>query len=65
MTLKRWCKVHNVLLEKDGNNPKLHRLRIIHIIEADNNLATTIIWARRLMKGAEKGNFLSESTGDR
>ena len=43
ITLKRWCRVNNVLIEKDSNNPTLHRLRIIHIIEADYNLATKIL----------------------
>lgn len=45
--LGRWCLVHNVLLEKDTNNPTLHRLRIIHFIEANYNHATKIVWARR------------------
>lgn len=39
--------IHNVLLEKDPNNLTLHRLRIIHVIEADYNLATKIIALRR------------------
>ena len=54
ITLERWCRVQNILLEKDPNDPKLHRLRIIHIIEADYNLAAKIQWARRLMRRPEK-----------
>ena len=42
-SLSRWCKVHNIMLEKDQNDPKLHRLRVIHIIEADYNLTTKIL----------------------
>lgn len=42
ITLERWCLVHNVLLEKDPNNPTIHRLRIIYIIEADYDLATKL-----------------------
>jgi ribonuclease HI len=61
ITLERWCRVHNVLLEKDPNHPKLHRLRIIHIIEADYNLATKIYWARRLQRTAEKKKLLCDS----
>lgn len=38
ISLSRWCLVHNILLEKDPNNPTLHSLRIIHIIEANYNL---------------------------
>lgn len=44
--------VHSILLEKYPNDPKLHRLRIIHIIEADYNLATKIVWSRQPMKTA-------------
>lgn len=40
IALERWCCIHNVLLVKDPNNPKLHRLRIIHIVKANYNLAT-------------------------
>lgn len=61
ITLERWCCVHNVLLEMDPNNPKVHRLRIIHIIEADYNLATKIHWARRLQKTAERKKLLWDS----
>lgn len=58
ITLKR-------LLEKDPNNPKLHRLRIIHIIEADYNPATKILWSRRLMKKAENYSYCYlTQTGD-
>lgn len=49
------------MLERDPNDPKLHRLRIIHIIEADYNLATKISWARRLMKKAKEQKLLSDS----
>ena len=62
ITLKRWCRVNNVLIEKDSNNPTLHRLRIIHIIEADYNLATKILWARRMMPKAEKSKLLTDSS---
>ena len=61
ITLRRWCRVNNVLIEKDSNNPTLHQLRIIHIIEADYNLATKILCTRRLMPKAEKANLLTDS----
>lgn len=61
ITLKRWCLVHNILLEKDLTDPKLRRLRIIHIIEAAYNLATKILWTRRLMRKAEKEKLLTDS----
>ena len=50
-----------MLFEKDPHDPKLHRLRIIHIIEADYNLATKIHWARRLMQRAEREKTLCDA----
>lgn len=61
LAIKRWCKVHNVLLVKDTKNPRLHILRTIHIIEADYHLATKTLWERRTMRSANKGKFLSDS----
>lgn len=29
-----WCKVHNIMLKKYHNDPKLYRLRVIHNLEA-------------------------------
>lgn len=58
---ERWCRVNNIPIEKDSNNPTLHRLRIIHIIEANYNLAMKILWARRMMPKAEKSKLLTDS----
>ena len=59
-SLSRWCKVHNIMLEKDQNDPKLHRLRVIHIIEADYNLTTKILWSRKMMWEVEKKRLISD-----
>lgn len=53
--------MHNMLLKKYTNSPRHHRLRIIYIIEEDNNLAAKIIWSRRAMRSAEKEKLLSDS----
>ena len=53
------------MLEKDGGDPKIHRLRIIVLLEADLNLALRTIWMRRLFAQAEKTQFIPEQWGNR
>jgi len=38
----RWKTVVNIMLEKDPGEPKIHRLRVIHIYKADYNLLLSI-----------------------
>jgi hypothetical protein len=49
----RWQVVVNAMLEKIEGKPFLHKLRVIHILEADYNLALKEIFGRRLMKNCE------------
>ena len=42
-TLNRWKFVHSSMLEKDTGKPFLHRLRVIHIYEADYNLVLKLL----------------------
>ena len=41
---KRWQQIVNSVLFKDPDNVRLHRTRIIHIYEADFNLAMGLKW---------------------
>jgi hypothetical protein len=52
--LKQWEQVINLMLEKVPGFPKMDRLRVIHIFEADLNLILGIIWNRRLVRHADK-----------
>ena len=45
ISLTRWQNVVNSLIEKEPGNPKIHRLRVIHLYEVDYNLILGIFWA--------------------
>ena len=49
----RWQNVINTMILKEPNNFKIHRLRVIHIYEADYNLFLAIMW-RKLVRLADK-----------
>jgi hypothetical protein len=57
---KRWGKVINTMLEKIPGKPFLHKLRVIHILEADYNLTLKNIFGRRLMQNCERHGTLGE-----
>ena len=57
---QRWKKVVNVMIEKEPGNPKIHRLRVIHIYEADYNLVLGIKW-RELIHHCEDHHLLHPS----
>ena len=52
LSVSRWSNATNVLIEKDPGTPRIHRLRIIHLFEADFNLFLKLIWGSRLVKRA-------------
>ena len=47
------------MLQKDHNNPRIHRLRIIHIYEADYNLLLAVKW-RQALHHAEDQMLLND-----
>jgi hypothetical protein len=57
----RWQVLINAMLEKIPGKPLLHKLRVIHILKADYNLALKEIFGRRLMQNCE----LYGTLGDR
>jgi hypothetical protein len=54
----RWQTVVNAMIEKIPGHPYLHKLRVIHILEADYNLALKEIFGRRLLANCEKSGTL-------
>ena len=54
VALDRWKNMISVMLEKDRGSPKLHRLRIIQLFEADYNFLLVFIFGHCLMRFARK-----------
>ena len=52
IAIPRWSNATNVLIEKDPGRPRIHRLRIIHLFEADFNLFLKLQWGHRLVRKA-------------
>jgi hypothetical protein len=59
-TLPRWCQVSTFMIEKIKGTPRIDKLRVIHLYEADYNLILKIIWARKGVWNAEDNNKLYE-----
>ena len=59
--LKRWKQTLSVMLEKDPGSPKLDRLRIIQLFEADYNFLLAVLFGHRLMGFARQHCSLNES----
>jgi hypothetical protein len=47
-SLKRWKNVVNVMILKEPGNHKIHRLRVIHLFEADYNLILSVKWRQQI-----------------
>ena len=48
------------MLEKSPEHgPRLDKLRVIHLLEADYNFVLKLIWGRRLMRRAHENRLLS------
>jgi hypothetical protein len=56
----RWQRVANLMLEKDYGIPKIHRLWIIHLYEADLNLLLGIYFARSLVTHIKSTNSFND-----
>jgi hypothetical protein len=60
IALDRWCKSVTVMIEKDTSVPAIHRLRIIHLYEADYNLFLKLQWELHLVRHNEKHHGLKD-----
>jgi hypothetical protein len=56
----RWLSIVSVMIEKKPGNYLLHKLRTIHLFEADYNWLLGMIFGRRMVHGAERQHHLHE-----
>ena len=56
--ITRWCNPVIIMIEKDSGKPKVNRLQIIHLFEADFNLFLKLQWGSRLVKRAVNEDLL-------
>ena len=57
-SFKRWQQIVNVMILKKPGNTRIHRLRVIHIYEADYNLILSMSW-RSAIHSAEDNNIIN------
>jgi hypothetical protein len=60
IAVPRWSQAVNVMIEKDPGQPRINRLRIIHLFEADYNLFLKMMWGSRLVRRALQMNLLND-----
>ena len=58
-TLPRWQHVNTCMIEKIPGTPKINKLRVIHLYEADYNAFNKLIWQRGIVWEAHKNNSLN------
>ena len=61
----RWQQVANAMLFKEPGNFKIHRTRVIHLYEADYNLAMGLKWKAAMVNAENAGELNSGQYGSR
>ena len=58
--LDRWKRTITTLIEKEPGSPFIHRMRAIHIIEAEEQFLAKHHYVNNMMSTAEKSNLITE-----
>lgn len=59
VSLSRWQKINTCMIEKIPGTPRINKLRVIHLYEADYNAFNKMIWQRGIVWEAHKQNTLN------
>jgi Reverse transcriptase (RNA-dependent DNA polymerase) len=59
-SLQRWQKSTTTMIEKIPGCPRLDKLRVIHLFEADYNLVLKVLWGKRLVENADSMDLLHQ-----
>jgi hypothetical protein len=59
-SLTRWQNSTTAMIEKIPGTPRINKLRVIHLYEADYNLLLQILWGRRLVWHAHSQHRINE-----
>ena len=60
IVLDRWKRTSTTLLLKDAGQPRIHRMRTIHIIEAELQFVSKYVYVIQMMGNAEKLGLISD-----
>ena len=59
--LQRWEQSIVLMIEKEQNNHRINRLRVINIYEADCNLIIKCFWSHKTTQFLERNNLFGEN----
>ena len=59
--IPRYCKTVTTLIAKEPGQPKIHRLRPLHLIEIELQAIAKSQWSRKLIRHAESKNLITSS----
>ena len=65
IVLPRWKTIVNTMIFKDAGCIKIHRLRVIHIYEADYNLLLAVKWRQLIRESDKQGRLHQGQYGGR
>ena len=57
--LQRWKKTYTTLMEKKHGDPKIHRMRALHIIEAEVQFLAKLFYCKKLLRNAEHYDLIT------
>ena len=60
IVLKRWSTTVTTLIEKETGQPKIHRMRAIHIVEAEMQFFSKSLYVQKMIKHVERLKLVTD-----